>query len=122
MDRTTECCGANLKTERISILGMLTLSLPLLAISLLLMPLSWPLQFLGLKKLHQVNTIILRANMDLIQSSSILPNLKCNLSGRFYRISPWLSGFNFRYFNLIILSGFFFTILSGAFIVIRVWP
>jgi len=42
---------------------------------------------------------------ELINSSYFLrPDLKCVVSGKFFRVSPAFSGFVFKYFNLLILG------------------
>lgn len=97
----TGCCGTNLETNHVSFLGLLTFSIPLLILTLPLLTLS----SLFNQKSHLYNIIktLFQSNLKLIETKKILSPTKCKLAGKSMHLSPRLSGYIFKYFNLAIL-------------------
>lgn len=101
-DQDIGCCGASFEKNNISFLGLLTFS----ATVIVVLSLTWVVTFpvcIFTHKLHDLIKVIIRANQDLIKSSSILRKTKCIGAGKILRYSPWLSGIFFRYFNYAFL-------------------
>lgn len=111
LDSKTECCGSNLKNEKISFLGLLTLSTPMI---ILLSPII-ALQTV-LRRSNSI-TVIFNSNLVLIKQATILPNLKCSIAASTLGHLPLLSAFTFKYFNLSILILALLFILTPLFLV-----
>lgn len=99
-EQELECCGAEFEKKHISLIGLLSLSLPLLLICLVLKILLLPLSFF--LEMRIVNLLI-TANFKLIKQKNILSRYKCQLASSLFIISPRFSGFIFKYFNLSVL-------------------
>lgn len=104
LDRKTKCCGSDLAQENISILGVMSFSFPLVIV---LFPLWIVFRlFLYLKinlPMKLVVFSLMESNLKLINMVTILPNLKCKIAAIIYRISPYISGFIFKWFNFIFI-------------------
>lgn len=120
LDRKTECCGASFESDDISILGLTLISFPYIVIYWLLFPITLPWQILS--RDDSLLYIILKANVEMIRKAHIFPQLKCQLSGKLYTISPILSGFVFQFFNLSCLFLFWTTIVGSISGVMYIWP
>lgn len=111
-DQDIGCCGASFEKNNISFLGLLTFS----ATVIILLSLAWlatiPVYFFT-HKLHDLIKVIIKANQDLVKSSSMLRKTKCVNAGRILKYSPWLSGLFFRYFNYAFLFSSWL-IIAGA--------
>jgi len=114
-----ECCGGGMQDRGVTLFGLLTLSLPLIGVLSLLAPLTWVLARASrpLARAHGVLTTVIAANLRLIREAQVAPMLKCRLSGRVMPYSPWLAGWMFRQFNLIVLSTAF---LAAATVLLKV--
>jgi len=120
LDRNTECCGANFENNNISILGLFLVSCPFIIFYWILFPLTLTLHFVSKGK--SIFSIIHRANNDLVRKAQIYPKLKCSISGKLYGVSPFLSGWVFRYFNLTCLM-MAWVLLTGLFVGVKfLWP
>ena len=103
LDKSTECCGANFKTNDISFVGLLTLSFPMLLLALIGIILSmffYPFSTM----LFRFCRLLIRANMNVMREYPLLPKLKCKISGALYSASPRVSGISFRFFNHFIIA------------------
>lgn len=109
-DKNLECCGADFRSNNISYVGVLTLNANLLILNVLLF---FPL-FL-LKRLvpawYVTNRRLLGINIQVINSLNIFSRLKCQLAGILFKLSPFLSGFTFKYFNICFVFTSYFLIL-----------
>ncbi|MBK24122.1 MAG: hypothetical protein CME70_08995 [Halobacteriovorax sp.] len=110
-----DCCGSNFETEQVSILGLLTLSVPLTLICILLWIPTFTLGFIGpIKSLNSNLKTIINANLLLIEKQDILPRLRCNFSVWANPISPSLSRTVYDKFNIISLVLCWVLALSGV--------
>tara|TARA_Y100000031_G_C8129855_1_gene342357 strand:- start:253 stop:630 length:378 start_codon:yes stop_codon:yes gene_type:complete len=120
----TGCCGADFNTERTTVFGLMTLSVPLLALGCLALILVAPgcLVSAGVRRLAGRIIVINSANWKLIQSSPLIPRLRCSLAGIFFGFSPRFSGFIYRWFNLAVLMSLW-SVIIGVVItaIIAVW-
>lgn len=101
----TGCCGSNFRENSASILGLMTLSLPAIILSLFLIPI---LSLGGIlnsnaKRLKLKVFVILKANLNLIHSAPLIAKTRCILAGKAFSYSPKFSGIIYRYFNLSLL-------------------
>ncbi len=92
----TGCCGTNLRTNTISFWGYFTFAFPLL----LIISILYPIVIILPKETKRKAYIILRSLYDMSKRIVILPKVKLFFSTRLYKLSPVLSGFTFRNFNL----------------------
>ncbi len=113
LDRNTECCGANFENNNISKLGLFLISCPYIIIFWIFSPLI--LLFSFKKKNKNLLVVIYRAKIELIRKAILYPKLKCSISGKFYGVSTWFSGWIFKYFNLCLL------LLWWAFLIALFW-
>ena len=102
LDSKTECCGSNLKNERISFIGLLTFSTPIVFILFI------PSILLQTISKNNILTIIFNSNITLINEATILPNLKCHIAAKTLGMAPVVSSVLFKAFNLILLFLIFF--------------
>ncbi len=119
----TGCCGFNLSQEKTTLLGLMTLSMPLVVIGCIILPLfilSGRLSA-GLNKIKKVITVLIKANFYLIYKAALLPKTRCSLAGKFFSYSPRVSGAIYRYFNIAVLTvlwivtGLILYLLKGIF-------
>jgi hypothetical protein len=116
ISRDTGCCGANFEREEISIIGLLTISMPYFLLYIVL----WPVLFLlrlaapPLRPFLRVLRVIFEANVKAVADSRIFPRVKCSLSGKLFRISPFLSGLAFRWFNFAVLGMIWLVVIGLA--------
>lgn len=93
-----ECCGASFEKNNISLLGLITLSIPIF----------FALFIIKVITLNQYKNktflVLYRSNNDLIKNFKLLNNLRCKLSGRVMRASPCLGNWIFNYLNHFILA------------------
>jgi hypothetical protein len=108
LNRETECCGASFENNNISTLGLLLISIPYTAVYFILFPIIF-----FLNKSNPLS-VIFNANLTLIKSANILPNLKCKVSAKLYNVSPRLSGLTFKFFNLAVLYIIWMAIISAC--------
>lgn len=97
----TGCCGADFRSDKVTITGLWTLSVPLVYLSA---PAAVLGPLLGEGWARRLIRVLLTANLDLIRQATVIPGLRCSLAGRLYAVSPRLSGFSYRYFNLVVLT------------------
>jgi len=110
-----DCCGSNFETEQVSILGLLTLSVPLTVICIVLWIPTYALSFISFFKSINANVrTIIKANLLLIEKQDILPRLRCNFSVWANPISPSLSRTLYDKFNIISLALCWIVALSGV--------
>jgi len=95
----TGCCGADFRNDRVTVTGLWTLSVPLVYLSIPAAVLP-----LGEGRVRRIFRVLLTANLDLIRQATLIPGLRCELSGKLYAVSPRLSGLAYRYFNLAALT------------------
>ncbi len=119
----TGCCGADFNTDRTTFLGLLTLAVPLLVVSSVVLLLLLPVYVFGLRgrKLVSRLAVIPKAILTLTQGNPLVPRLRCKLAGELFSVSPRFSGFVYRYFNLAFLL---FIWLCVGFIAVSLfwWP
>ncbi len=110
-----DCCGSNFETEQVSILGLLTLSVPLTVVCIFLWVPTFILSFIGFfKNINSNLKTIIKANLLLIEKQDILPRLRCNFSVWANPISPSLSRTVYDKFNIISLVLCWIIALSGV--------
>lgn len=110
-----DCCGSNFETEQVSILGLLTLSVPLTVVCIFLWVPTFILSFIGFfKNINSNLKTIIKANLLLIEKQDILPRLRCNFSVWANPISPSLSRTVYDKFNIISLVLCWIVALSGV--------
>ncbi len=121
----TGCCGADFNTDRTTFLGLLTLAVPLLAVSSIVLLLLLPMYVFGAKGRTLVSrlTVIPKSILTLIQGNPLAPRLRCKLSGAFFSASPRFSGFVYRYFNLafLLIIWLSFVLIAASIIWWPVW-
>lgn len=107
--KETGCCGPHLNESEITFLGATTLSFPLLLLSL-------PIFFISRIVSRTTFAIFLKKLIvTLLKSISyvvLLPQLKCTLSGSLFKLSPRLSGFLYKNFNLATITLLWSTLLT----------
>ena len=114
-DQELECCGAEFEKSHISLIGLLTLSFPLLSICLALKVILAPVYiFRNIKLLDS----FIRANFKLISQKSILLRYKCQFASFLFKISPRASGLFFKYFNFSILFFIWIVLISSLYQVV----
>lgn len=101
LDQKTGCCGASFEKNNISFVGLLTFSFPMLIISSAVWGILKLTPFYRLSE-KSVLFVIIKSNLELIQKKSIMAKWKCLISARLFSFSPRLSGFLFKYFNLLL--------------------
>jgi len=101
----TGCCGYNFKERGPNFFGLVTFSVPLIALGgiifVMLLPLSWINRSL-LKKREQI-FIIIKANLYLIHTTPLYPKIRCKIAGRIFSRFPMFSGMIYRNFNFAIM-------------------
>ena len=114
-DKTkVDCCGSNFETNDISTLGLLTLSVPMIVIGTALNSILYIFSYSSyVKKIRSSVTIIISANIKLIEKKDINPRLRCNFSNVTSTISVTVSRFLYRHFNFILLSLPWIVIITG---------
>jgi hypothetical protein len=110
------CCGEDLKTLRISRLGVLTLGLPLAVVCVVLRPALW---LLARTSTGRVLLALAAANDRLVAEAAVSSRTKCRLSGALYAVSPRLSGFVFRHFNFLICLLASAGVAAGGYVLCR---
>jgi hypothetical protein len=120
LDRNTECCGANFENNNISILGVFLISCPFIIVYWIFSPVLLPINYF--RKNSFLMSTIYKANVELIKKITILPNLKCIISGKLYFISPRLSGWCYKNFNLICLLIMWLMAILLTYGVKILWP
>lgn len=104
-----DCCGSNFETEQVSIVGLLTLSVPLTIIcSILYIP------FFPIKGMRKNLGTIVKANLTLIEKQDILPRIRCEVSVLGNKVSPNLSRVLYDQFNIASLVLCWTAVLSGV--------
>ena len=118
LDRKTKCCGSDLAQENISILGVISFSFPLVFILFPLWIANKVFSFLKINlPMKLVINSLVNSNLKLINMVTILPNLKCKIAAILYRVSPFVSGFTFKWFNFIFILMFYILFLQLGFII-----
>lgn len=118
LDRKTKCCGSDLAQENISILGVVSFSFPLVVI---LFPI-WVINiFVSALKINLPIKIVINSlvnsNLKLINMVTLFPNLKCKIAAVIYRISPYFSGFIFKWFNFILILIVYILLIQIGFLI-----
>lgn len=98
----TGCCGFSGMSKGPNLIGLLTLSVPMLVMGFMAYPL---LLMLGLalpaaRRVRDQVKVIIRANFNLIHRKPFFPVWRCKLAGTLFRVSPRISGWMYRSFNL----------------------
>lgn len=100
----TGCCGYSMEDKGPNLFGLLTLSVPMLIVATM----TWPI-FYGLslvvpkaRRIRDFIQVVIRANLNLIHKKPFIPLYRCKIAGRFFSVSPKLSGMIYRNFNLTI--------------------
>ncbi|MAF77303.1 MAG: hypothetical protein CME60_04020 [Halobacteriovoraceae bacterium] len=100
----TGCCGTNLRNDRISFWGYFTLAFP----ALIVLSVMYPLSFLiGSERRGKWKTIVVSL-YEMSKRIILVPKLKLFISTKIYLISPVLSGFTFKLFNLFWMMSMWF--------------
>ena len=104
LDRKKKCCGSDLAQENISILGVISFSFPLVVILFPFWIINWLFSILKINlPMKLVVNSLMNSNLKLINMVTVLPNLKCKIAAILYRISPFVSGFIFKWFNFFLV-------------------
>ncbi len=117
----TGCCGSNFSENSASMLGLMTLSFPVIVSSLFLIPILAIAGIFNLtiKRLKLKVLVVLKANLNLIHLAPLMPKARCIFAGKLFSFSPKLSGISYRCFNLALLSLLWFGAISFFYLSIR---
>jgi hypothetical protein len=120
LGRKTECCGSRFETDRVSLLGLVTFSVPAAWLSGMLLPLLWPATLCSSSAARLTRTIqvIFRANLKLIKKQSIFPGTRCALSAKLLGVLPRASGFLYEHFNFLVISLAWLSLLVGVALIV----
>jgi hypothetical protein len=121
MNHGINCCGFNRDLNKITFLGILTLSLPLSILgSLVFLTLIIPANFIpSARKINERLRLILKADFYLINTTLNI-NSRCAISGITFSRSPRLSGLIYKYFNIVILILIWFVIILFIRIIFKI--
>ena len=100
------CCGANFEKNNISLFGLISFTIPLYYFSLLLTILFYFFKFIS-PRLYKIIETLNSASINLIREQSIYSKFKCEVSAKLFNISPRLSGYFYKFYNLFILTFIF---------------
>ena len=100
----TGCCGFSGMSKGPNVFGLMTLSVPMLVAVAAVYPIILLLATVipGMRTLRHQMRIIIRANYNLIHQKAFFPLFRCKVAGSVFGVSPRLSGFLYRSFNLTI--------------------
>jgi hypothetical protein len=119
------CCGLSSKggTSAIGLLFFLSFTIVFGSVSLFLLIIgsvfSKKLGFWRDTLISVMVTSVSKMWNDLIKEAYFInPKLKCTLSGKLYKFSPRMSGFIFRYFNIVVLVLIVFILAGTATLII----
>jgi hypothetical protein len=114
-----DCCGSNFETNSVSFVGLLTLSMPMILLSILMLPIILFISLLPpFTKLKNQILIIIKANSSLIEKQTFFQNSRCNITAFLSKISITLSNKTYYYFNHIVLLTIWIFILTGVYLVV----
>lgn len=114
-----DCCGSNFENTNITVLGLLTLSTPLIIFTFLIYFCLFPLGFLSIFRTLRNNLkIIGKANLKLVGDFNLLPALRCSVAAFLVKFSPRFSRFSYNSFNLFILASVWISIGLGVTIIV----
>lgn len=97
------CCGAEFNKSHISLLGLLTLSVPLIYISFFILILIYPFTYIFKIKTNLLK-ILIESNLVLIRQKNIFSKFKCSIASKLMIFSPRIAGLVFKFFNFYFLS------------------
>ena len=102
----TGCCGFHFQEKGPNMLGLMTLSYPLMLAGALTVPGFMVLSRINpaFKRMEKIVLVIIKANAQLIRSAAIYPKVRCSISAKIYAWSPKLSGAFYRHYNALVLS------------------
>jgi hypothetical protein len=114
-----DCCGSNFENSNITLVGLFTLSAPLVIMVSTISLLLFPFNFLSIIKRLRVNlNIIARANLKLIDQYNLLPALRCSVAAFISKLSPSFSQVTYNSFNMTLLTIVWVTIITGASLIV----
>lgn len=114
----TGCCGSNFRENSASILGLMTLSLPVIILSLLLISILSVVGVLSsnIRRLKFKISVILKANLNLIHLAPLTSKARCVFAGKIFSSSPRFSGIIYRYFNIALLLLLWFGVVFSFYL------
>ncbi|MGE0268516.1 MAG: hypothetical protein AB7S78_08695 [Candidatus Omnitrophota bacterium] len=100
----TGCCGYSMEDKGPNLFGLLTLSVPMLVASAVVLPFFYLFSFVvpTARRTKNFLMVVIRANLNLIHKKPFIPLYRCKIAGRFFSVSPKFSGMIYRNFNLTI--------------------
>ncbi len=117
----TGCCGFNTHEKGPTVVGVLTLSLPMLIVCVLVYPVLWLVGVLvsPVRRLCEQVGVIIRANTRLIHQTKFIPLYRCRLAGGLFKLSPRVSGWVYRHFNLTVFSVMWIALMIPIIVLFR---
>lgn len=102
----TGCCGFNTHEKGPTVVGILTLSLPMLILCVAVYPFLFILGAIvsPVRRWREQVGVIIRANLRLIHQTKFVPLYRCRIAGGLFKFSPRASGWVYRHFNLTVFS------------------
>jgi hypothetical protein len=70
---------------------------------------------LGNGRIRRFVHVLVFANLDLVRRAALIPGVRCSLAGTLYQVSPRISGFAYRHFNLSLLSALWLAVLGALY-------
>lgn len=111
------CCGFNFKKDAATFLGLITFSFPLVILASIIALALFPFKKINkhIEKIRKKVVLFIKININLINSISTYPKMRCAVSGKLFSYSPRLSGILYQNFNFLLFI-LIFSILSLPFI------
>ena len=105
MSFETGCCGYHFKENEPNLVGLITLSMPMIIIGNLLLFILIPLSKIikPLKKICELIKLIVRINLRLIHMTPIVPKIRCKVAGYLLPHFARISGVAYKNFNFLLL-------------------
>jgi len=117
MSGDSGCCGFHFKKDAATFLGLITFSFPLVILASIIALFLVPLGKISrhIERIKKQVVLFLKININLINSISTYPKIRCAVSGKLFSYSPRLSGILYQNFNFLLFI-LIFSILSLPFI------
>lgn len=114
----TGCCGFRLNRDRVTFLGLLTLSLPVVIFCAGLNPVLYIIGKISPRAENGRERIaaIRAANIRLINKANLNSKFRCRITGGIFLYSPRLAGVIYRHFNISLLLLFWAGIISCVYL------
>lgn len=119
MTDDNKCCGFHFGKDKVTIFGLLTMSLPLIFLCSVLNIMLYVISkiFHPVEKARDLVVAVQDANLRLIGKTNLASKFRCRLAGKLFLHSPKWAGIIYRNFNISFLVLFWIVALFCVYVV-----